>query len=187
MTFLTADLMGKRLNLLLELVPQATVGYLYPPSPTSKARKNELRAAGRVSGLEIIMLEVRRLDFEATFATAIEQRVGALIVGNYSLFGSNEDNRNQILELASRHKIPAIYTDKRYSVNGGLLSYGARNNEQRRNAGVYIGRILKGEKPADMPVLQPTNFEFVIILKTAKALGLTIPETLLATADEVIQ
>jgi putative ABC transport system substrate-binding protein len=196
-TFLTADLMGKRLNLLLELVPQATVGYLYVPAPTSEARKNDILAAGRALGREIIMLEVRRLDpvagasvgqldFEAAFTTAIEQRVGALIVGNYTVFGVNR-NRNRILELTSRHKIPAIYPDKGFSVNGGLLSYGASNPEQERNAGLYIGRILKGEKPADLPVLQPTKFELVINLQTAKALGLMVPPILLAVADEVIE
>jgi putative ABC transport system substrate-binding protein len=196
-TFLAADLMGKRLNLLLELVPQATVGYLYVPAPTSEARQNDILAAGRALGREIIMLEVRRLepvagasvaqlDFEAAFATATEQQVGALIVGNYTAFGVNR-NRNRILELASRYKIPAIYPHKGFSVNGGLLSYGASIPEQARNAGLYIGRILKGEKPADLPVLQPTKFELVINLKTAKALGLAIPPTLLAIADEVIE
>jgi putative ABC transport system substrate-binding protein len=163
-TFLTADLMGKRLNLLLELVPQAIVGYLCPASSAAivEARKNDILAAGRALGREIIILEVRRLDFEATFANAIQRRVGGLIVGNYTLFAANVANRNKILELASRHKIPAIYTDKRYSSNGGLLSYGASTDEQARNAGVYTGRILKGEKPANLPVLQPTKFELVI-------------------------
>jgi putative ABC transport system substrate-binding protein len=189
-TFLTAELMPKRLNLLLELVPQAaTVGYLCPPSnaQTVRERIRDMLAAGRALGREIAVLEVRRLDFEATFATLVEQRVGALIVGNYSLFTAVPSNRDKILELALRHKVPTMYPNRRYSGNGGLMSYDVRRYEQRRNAGLYVGRILKGEKPADLPVLQPTKFELVINLKTAKALGLTIPETLLATADEVIQ
>jgi putative ABC transport system substrate-binding protein len=143
-------------------------------------------AAGRVLGREIIVLRVSRLDFEAAFATLFEQQVGALIVGNYTLFAS-PSNRDKILELAARQKVPAMYTDRRYSGNGGLMSYGVSITEQSRNAGLYTGRILKGEKPADLPIMQPTKFELVINLKTAKALGLTIPETLLATADEVIQ
>jgi putative ABC transport system substrate-binding protein len=190
-TFLTAELMGKRLNLLLELVPEAkTVGYLCPPAsgaPIVQARINDMLAAGRALGRKIIILEVRRLDFEATFSTLAAQRVGALVVGNYTLFAVVPSNRDKILELAARHKIPTMYTDRRYSVNGGMISYGVNIAEQARNAGLYTGRILKGEKPADLPVLQPTKFELVINLKTAKALGLTIPETLLATADEVIQ
>jgi putative tryptophan/tyrosine transport system substrate-binding protein len=188
-TFFTAELMGKRLNLLLLLVPQATtVGYLCPASdaPIVQARISDMLAAGRALGREIIVLRVRRFDFEAAFATLAEQRVGALIVGNYTFFGT-PSNRDKILELAARQNVPAMYTDRRYSGNGGLMSYGVSITEQGRNAGLYTGRILKGEKPADLPVMQPTKFELVINLKTANALGLTIPETLLATADEIIQ
>jgi putative ABC transport system substrate-binding protein len=188
-TFFTAELMPKRLSLLLELVPQATaVGYLCPRSddPYVQARIGDMLAAGRALGRDIIVLEVRRLDFEATFATLVEQRVGALIVGNYTFFGV-PSRRDKILELAARHKVPAMYTDRRYSANGGLLSYGVNVTEQGRNAGLYTGRILKGEKPGDLPVVQPTKFEFFINLKTAKALGLTIPPNLLAIADEVIE
>ena len=144
-------------------------------------------AAGRALGREIIVLEVRRLDFEAAFATLVEQRVGALVVGNYTLFAAVPSNRDKILELAARHRVPTIYTDRRYSVNGGLLSYGTTFAEQTRNAGLYTGRVLKGEKPAELPVRQPTKFELVINLKTAKAVGITVPPTLLALADEVIE
>ena len=189
-TFLSAELAGKRLNLLLELIPQATtVGYLCPGSGSAyvEARKGDMIAAGRALGREIIVLEVQRVDFEATFATAVEQGVGALIVGNYTFFAASLSNRNKILELAARHKLPAMYEDRRYSGNGGLMSYGAKISEQARNAGLYTGRILKGEKPADLPVMQPAKFELVINLKTAKSLGLTVPPTLLALADEVIE
>jgi putative tryptophan/tyrosine transport system substrate-binding protein len=188
-TFFTAELMPKRLNLLLELVtPATTVGYLCPPSGNSivRARISEILAAGRTLGREIIVLEVRHLDFEAAFTTLVERQAGALIVGNYTLFAV-PSNRDKILELAARHKVPTMYTDRRYSANGGLMSYGTVLAEQGRNAGLYTGRILKGEKPADLPVMQPSKFELIINLKTAKTLGLTIPETLLATADEVIQ
>jgi putative tryptophan/tyrosine transport system substrate-binding protein len=186
---LTAELAAKRLSLLLEFPQAAKVGYLCPRSDGSvvRARINDILVAGRARGREIIILEVRRLDFEAAFATLVEQQVGALIVGNYTLFASVASNRDKILELATRHKVPTVYTDRRYSANGGLMSYGADQTEQPRNAGLYTGRILNGQKPADLPVLQPTKIELVINLKTANALGLTIPETLLATADEVIQ
>jgi putative ABC transport system substrate-binding protein len=189
-TFLTAELAGKRLNLLLELVPQAsTVGYLCPFSGARivQARISDMLAAGRALGREIVVLEARRLDFEAAFATLVEQRVGALVVGNYTIFAGVPSNRNKILELAARHKVPAMYTDRRYSANGGLLSYGVNITEQGRNAGLYTGRILKGEKPADLPVVQPTKFEFVINLQTARLLGIEVPANLLALADEVIE
>ena len=187
-TFLTTELVGKRLNLLLELVPQATaVGYLCPPSnPHVQARIGDMFAAGRALKREIIVLEVRHLDFEAAFTTLAEQRVGALIVGNYTIFGSSQSNRDKILQLAARHELPTMYPDRRYLGNGGLMSYGASIAEQGRNAGLYTGRILKGEKPADLPVMHPTKFELVINLKTAKALGLTVRPTLLVLADEVI-
>jgi putative tryptophan/tyrosine transport system substrate-binding protein len=190
-TFFTAELMPKRLNLLLELVPQATtVGYLCPSGAgTGEARISEILAAGRALGREIIVAEARRLDrldFEAAFATLVEQRVGALAVGNYAIFTGVPSNRNKILELAARHKVATIYTQRIYSVNGGLMSYGI-TTEQDRNAGLYVGRILKGEKPADLPVMQPTKFELVINLKTANALGFTIPPQVLAIADEVIE
>jgi putative ABC transport system substrate-binding protein len=189
-TLLTAELMGKRLNLLLLLAPQATtVGYLCPATgaPIVQARISEMLAAGRALGREIIVLEVRRLDFETAFATLVEQRVGALVVGNYTLFAAVPSNRDKILELAARHKVPTIYTDRRYSANGGLMSYGTTFTEQGRHAGLYTGRILKGEKPAELPVVQPTKFELVINLKTAKAVGLDVPPMLLAIADEVIE
>jgi putative ABC transport system substrate-binding protein len=190
-TFLTAELMGKRLNLLLDVVPQATtVGYLCPPSDGSSIVQDRIRdmlAAGRALGREIVVLEVRRLDFEAAFAALVEQRVGALVVGNYTFFVGVRSNRDKILELAERHKVPTIYPNRLYAVNGGLISYDASRAEQRRYAGLYTGRILKGEKPAELPVIQPAKFELVINLKTAKALGLTIPPTLYALANEVIE
>ena len=189
-TLLAAELVPKRLNLLLQLVPQATtVGYLCPSTdaPIVQARISDILAAGRALERDIIVLKVRLLDFEAAFATLVEQRVGALVVGNYTLFDTIPSNRDKILELAVRHKVPTIYTDRRYAVNGGLMSYGATFIEQGRNAGLYTGRVLKGEKPADLPVMQPTKFELVINLKTAKTIGLQVPPNLLAFADEVIE
>jgi putative ABC transport system substrate-binding protein len=126
-TFLTAELMPKRLNLLLELVPQATtVGYLCPPSNAQivRDRIRDMLAAGRALDREIAVLEVRRLDFEAAFAMLLEQRAGALIVGNYTIFSATS-LRHKILELAARHKVPAMYPGRIYAVNGGLMSYGA--------------------------------------------------------------
>jgi len=188
--FLSAELAGKRLNLLLDLIPQsATVGYLSGPrgSPVFEDLRSSMLEAGHALGREITVLEVRGLDFEGAFESLFEQRVRALIVGNYTLF-SQSRNQNKILELAARYKIPAIYPGRSYVINGGLMSYDSDAQATYRQIGAqYVGPILKGAKPADLPVQQPTKFDLVINLKTAKALGLTISPTLLAIANEVIE
>jgi putative ABC transport system substrate-binding protein len=191
MTSLTSELAGKQLNLMLELIPQATmVAYLSGPSssPIFENRKAEMLAAGRALGREIIVLEVRGLDFEAAFATLVEQRADALIVGAFSFFLNPPRNRDKILELAARHKITAMYPNRQYAVHGGLMSYDSDFAAVVRQLGShYVGQILKGAKPGDLPVMRPTKFELIINLKTAKALGLTVPDKLLALADEVIE
>jgi putative ABC transport system substrate-binding protein len=188
--FRDTELSGKRLNLLVELVPQATkVGYLSASSdsPTFEDVKSEMLAAGRALGREIVLGEVRNLDFEATFASFVERQVTAVIVGNFAFFVSNPTNRDKILELALHHRLSVMYSNRDYTISGGLMSYEANDTELIRLAGIYTGRIIKGENPANLPVLQPTKFAFVLNLKTAKMLGLTIPPTLYALADEVIE
>jgi len=184
MAFRTSELAGKRLNLLIDLIPQATkIAYLLSSdAATSEQLKSEMLAAGRAQGREIIVSEVRRFDFNAAFTILVEQRSGALIVGNFAGFMSNRD---KIVELAARHKIAAVYPNRQYVVDGGLMSYGGGGFQQL--ARDYVGPILKGAKPADLPVQQPTKLELVINLKTAKTLGLTIPPTLFATATELIE
>ena len=185
-SFYSNQLAGKRLELLRDLLPQAnSIAILTAYNPTLKPALDELAAASRAKGIEVVVLDIKsEQDIDAAFATIMRQRIGALVVQNDAFLNSRHD---QIIALAARHALPAVYAYREHTLAGGLISYGTNVNEMYRSAGVYIGRVLKGAKPADLPVLQPTKFELVINLKTAKTLGLTIPETLLATADEVIQ
>ena len=147
--------------------------------------REEAQRAMKVLGLELLLLHASTPnEIEAAFATLTRQRVGALVVGGELLFFAQRD---RLADLAIRHGVATIAQYREFATAGGLMNYGANSTEFGRLAGAYTGRILKGEKPADLPVQQVTKLELVINLKTAKALGLTIPETLLATADEVIQ
>jgi putative tryptophan/tyrosine transport system substrate-binding protein len=186
-TFLTTELMAKRLELLRELVPQATtLAYLADLRFVlgQEMLRDTLAAAG-VLGQQIAVMEARSdRDFEPTFAAFVERQASALIVAASQLFDSNRD---QLVALAARHKMPAIYQAREYVLDGGLMSYGANQVDAFRLGGLYVGQILKGEMPANLPVQQATKIELVINLKTAKALGLEVPPTLLARADEVIE
>jgi len=179
---------GKRLELLLELVPAAAViGILvHPGAPT--IGENEVRSvqsAAAVLGRQVRILSASsEAQIEEAFAAAAQQRIAALIISADAFF---TNRGNQVATLAARYTIPTIYAWREYVAAGGLLSYGNSLTDGYRRVGVYTGRVLKGEKPADMPVMQPTKFELAINLKTAKALGLTIPQTLLVAADEVIE
>ena len=185
MAAISSELVGKKLSLVGDLVPPAaTVAFLagLPGDSHFEDQKTQIRAAARALGRKVMILETRSdRNYEAAFKTLVQGRAGALIVGSYAF------RNNEIVALAARYKIPTIYNDRGWVRSGGLMSYAPDTSEILRQAGVYAGRILKGEKPADLPVMLPTKFELAINLKTAKALGLTIPETLLATADEVIQ
>jgi putative ABC transport system substrate-binding protein len=144
-----------------------------------------LQSAAYVLGVRVLVLNGgTESDIAAAFATLVERQVSALLISNDTFFYAA---RHQIISLAARYAIPTMFYGRSNVAAGGLLSYGDDPSADFRQVGLYAGRILKGEKPADLPVVQPTKFELVINLKTAKALGLTIPETLLATADEVIQ
>jgi putative ABC transport system substrate-binding protein len=144
-----------------------------------------VQAAADALGLRIEIVPVRsEPEFDAAFAGVARRGVRALLVSNEVLFTSRRD---QVVALAARHAIPAIYAYQEFAAAGGLMSYGPSRNDGYRESGIYVGRILKGERPGDMPVAQPVKFELVINLKTAKALGLTVPLTLLARADEVIE
>jgi putative tryptophan/tyrosine transport system substrate-binding protein len=184
---LTAELAPKLLQLLRELMPNADVfGVLADPA-VSYTRSNiaDLQAAARTLGLQLIVVNARTdSDLETAFTTLSQQRVGAVLVGASTLYARRTE---QLAALAARHALPAIFPLREYALAGGLMSYGSSIDYMKRQVGIYTGRILNGEKPADLPVQQITKIDLVINLKTAKALGLTIPETLLATADEVIQ
>jgi putative ABC transport system substrate-binding protein len=184
---LGAELAPKRLQLLRELVPNAPrFGVLADPDfPVTQSTIAELQAAARTLGLQLIIAYARTdSDLEPAFATFSQQHVGAVLVGNSSLYNRRME---QLAARAARHGLPANFPWREYALAGGLMSYGSSLGHGYQQLGTYTGRILKGEKPADLPVQQITKIDLVINLKTAKALGLTIPETLLATADEVIQ
>jgi putative ABC transport system substrate-binding protein len=171
----------KRLGLMRDLQPEVTlIAYL-----DRNSADTNLVSAGRTLGRQVVVFDARTgRDIDSAFAAMVQQRVRALVVSPDAFLNSQ---REKIITLAARHDIPTIYSNREYARAGGLMSYGVELYELYRLAGAYAGRILKGAKPGDLPVLQPTKFELVINLKTAKALGITIPETLLATADEVIQ
>jgi putative ABC transport system substrate-binding protein len=186
-TFYSAQLAGKRLELLHELVPTATViGLLMNPNnPVDEPEAKDAEAAARALGVRLQVLTITsERDIDAAFTTFLERRIGALVLGSDPLFFRFSD---KLVELAARHATPAIYMVREFPEAGGLMSYGSKQNDAYHQAGIYVAKILQGTKPADLPVMQPTRFEFVINLKTAKALGLTVPPTLLARADDVIE
>jgi putative ABC transport system substrate-binding protein len=181
------QLFPKRLQLLNEIVPAPTPIALVvnPDNPNAEPDAGEARAAaiGLRRELHVVTASTEN-EIEAAFASIVERGVGGLLVGVDPFF---IDRRDQLFALAARHAIPAIYDRREYAVAGGLMSYGANEREQSREVGVYVGRILKGEKPGDLPVLQVTKLELVLNLRIAKVLGLTIPPGVLAIADEVIE
>ena len=177
----------KRLDLIHELLPQvASVAVLNNPLVTEgEARLRDLQEAARTLGLSLLFQTVRsEREVDAAFATIANQKAGALFVDGNPFFVSRRD---QLIGLAARQALPTMYFEREFAAAGGLMSYGTSFADAYRQAGIYTGRILKDTKPADLPILQPTKFEFVINLKTAKALGLDVPPMLLARADEVIE
>jgi len=186
-SFFTATLGAKKLELLRELVPKATtVGVLQNPTDrASQAETSDVVTAARAVGQRVIVQSAgNEHELESAFASLVRERAGALLVTGDALFYSW---RGKLIALAARYSIPTIYYLRDFVADGGLISYGASITDAYRQVGIYTGRILKGEKPADLPVIQPTNFELVINMKTAKALGMTIPQSVLLRADEVIQ
>ena len=186
-TVITNALWPKRMELARELIPQTPlIAFLVNWNNVShEPAMRELNAAARRLGQEVMALNATaETDFEAAFATLTERRASALVVSDDALF---TNRRATLAALAARHAVPAIYGRREFAASGGLMSYGASTLDQYYQSGVYVGRILKGAKAADLPFLQPTKFELAINLKTAKALGLDVPPVLLARADEVIE
>jgi ABC-type uncharacterized transport system substrate-binding protein len=186
--FMSGELAAKRLELLRELVPAATrVVVLVNPADemTTKSTLRDVEGAARTIGLQIQVLNASSSgEIDAAFATLARERPDALFVGSDAFFNKR---CVQLVHLASRHAVPATYGGRDFAVAGGLISYGADITDAYREVGVYAGRILKGAKPADLPVVQSTKFELVINHQTARMLGLAVPPTLLARADEVIE
>jgi putative ABC transport system substrate-binding protein len=187
-SILDVELGPKRLQLLHELVPSATiVALLVNPADPARAEttSKELQAAAHTLGLELHVLHASTdRDFDTVFARLVELRAGGLVIGGEPFFNSRSE---QLGELTMRHAVPTIYQLRTFAAAGALVSYGGSLTDAYRLVGIYTGRILKGEKPADLPIEQATKVDMVINLKTAKILGLTIPQSLLGRADEVIE
>ena len=186
-SFVPAELVAKRLEMLHQLVPKATeiAMILNPVQRTAESRARKVQEVASSFGLHVHVLRARtEQEIDAAFATLMKLRAGALIVDSDPFFNAR---REQFVALAARYAVPAIYDFREAVVAGGLMSYAGSLPEVYRQAGIYTGRILNGAKPADLPILQPTKVELVINMKTAKALGLAIPQSLLLRADEVIQ
>jgi putative ABC transport system substrate-binding protein len=185
--FNSAELESKQLELLREVVPKAgVIGVLVNPSATAaESQEREAQVAARALGLQLFVVNASsERDFDTAFATLAQQRVEALLIVGNALFTGQ---RYRLVAAAARYALPTIYPLREFVAAGGLMSYGGSLTEAYRQVGIYAGRILKGEKPADLPVTLPTKFELVINLQTAKGLGIEIPPTLLARADEVIE
>jgi putative tryptophan/tyrosine transport system substrate-binding protein len=186
-TTLNVEVGSKRLELLREVVPPDTIIVVLanPTNPNFEGQLRDLQAAARTIGQQILVATVETEDeIDAAFARLVQQRAGAILVNTDAFLFSR---RNQLVALAKRYAVPAIFDRREYAAAGGLMSYGGSVTDVYRLAGDYTGRVLKGERPADLPVQQSTKVELVINLKTAKALGLTFPITLLGRADEVIE
>ena len=186
-SLLISEMMPKRLELLSELVPQARVIALLvnPGAPNVERTIRDMREAARLKGVQLDILKAgSEGEIDAAFARLVQMNAGAVVVSTDPFFTSR---REQLVALASRHAVPAMYYWREFPLAGGLISYGPSLTEAHRQVGTYAGKILKGAKPADLPVQQSTTFELVINLTTAKALGLTVPQTLLVAADEVIE
>ena len=186
-TQLAVEVVPKRLELAHELFPTATIIALLvnPTNSLTETVLRDLQAAARTLGLQLHVLHAStERDFDAVFATLVQLRAAALVIGTDAFLVGRVE---QLAALALRHAVPTIYQERAFAAAGGLMSYGASTVDMYRQVGVYTGRILKGEKPADLPVVQSTKVELIINLKTAKALGLTLPTALLVRADEVIE
>jgi putative ABC transport system substrate-binding protein len=187
-TIVTVQLLQKRLELVRELVPAASViGLLVnPANPNAASAGHDLQTAGRVLGQRVHVLNAgTETELFGVFSGLVKQQLSALIVSADPFFTVN--SRELLIALSIRHAVPTVYANRESAIAGGLISYGASQGDSIHQTGVYAGRILKGAKPADLPVLQPTKFDLVINLRTAKVIGLEVPPTLLARADEVIE
>jgi putative ABC transport system substrate-binding protein len=185
--FFNSQVGSKRLELLRQVAPKAAaIGVLVNPNnPHTEGERKDVQTAAHAVGQQLIVLDVSSgRDIEQAFATFAQRGAGALLVGSGAFLNSN---RERLVALAAHHRLPTINAQREAVVAGGLMSYGASITDAYRQVGIYAGRILKGEKPADLPVMRSTKFEFVLNLKTAKALGLEVPDRILALADEVIE